>query len=184
MLMLCCGFMATNSLKAQTCPDDLAPTNIAWSWGCKYYQMQWPNGNTCETWICYCYRQVNGKTQIFLSSVGAAAPCPGTGSEWTAQELAIIFANATQELLKDNDVAGPCPPCPAGNETEVLNSFCAKAVQDSGGNWSMQVCSGSGYCLRTWRRCCSSTGEMTITLLGTTTSGSTSCAVGCSAVCN
>lgn len=183
MLMLCCGFMATASVNAQTCPNDLAPTNIPWSWNCAYYSMQWPNGNTCETWICYCYRTVNGKTQIYLSSVGAAAPCPGTGSEWTVEELSLIFTNATRVLIEDNNLTGPCPLCPNGLEIEVINSFCAKAVQDSGGNWSMQVCSGSGYCLKTWRKCCDVHGNMTITLVSTTSSGTTTCAVGCSAVC-
>lgn len=183
MVILCCGFMAAATTNAQTCPSDLVPTNIPWSWGCKNYTMQWPNGNTCLTWICYCYRQVSGKTQIFLSSVGAAAPCPGSG--WSAADLNAIYTNARMELLKDNEVAGNCPPCPQGIEVEVVSSFCAKEDVDSGGNPVMTICSGSGYCFQTWRRCCDDLlgGAMVLTLLGSSSSGSSSCAVGCSSVC-
>lgn len=162
-------FITFSQMNAQNCPTDIFPTNVPWDYGCKYYNVTWPNGNTCETWICYCIRMSGNTKQIHISSIGYDPNC--AGQNLSESDFRIIFERAAEAILNDVTVMGPCPPC-GPNPPQVVEFFyrpCAESVQDSNGNWSMQPCQTFGFCKRTYTRCCNpTTGETIITLISTT----------------
>lgn len=156
IIMIVC-FLSVTHTNAQTCPNDIAPTNVPWQTDCRYYQMTWPNGNTCETWICVCYRtiQPGNKKQIYIAGIGYSANC--AGDNHTPSELQEIFERASELVLNNNEIMGECPPCGSGTPPQVIDVLvkpCAEEITDSNGNKMMQPCPGLGYCKRTYSRCC------------------------------
>ncbi len=168
IIMIVC-FLSVTQSNAQNCPTDIFPTNIPWSYGCKYYNITWPNGNTCETWVCYCVRMSGNTKQIHISGIGYSINC--AGDNHSEADLRIIYERAAEVILNDAEVMGACPPC-GPNPPQVVEFFyrpCAEAVQDNEGNWSMVPCQTFGFCKRTYTRCCSPiTGETIINLISTT----------------
>jgi len=141
------------------CPTDYPPTTIPFNGPFSYET--YLNGDDglnhgCYVEICYCTRETSpGNNDFVITDV---IPLDGSGCDTTT--IASYVDDAYQDLLLNNPMGFPCPPCgdTIQNYYHEVKGSCWHIVEPNPINGyyhpHVQQCSSYFWCMTPYRICC------------------------------